>query len=314
MNAVFLERNRLIEEGRIHPILIFRWGYKADARRTGMSRRYNFPSYRGESPLFIYGVLLFKLIGIFAGYYFLGFWGAPLGWFVGSIIDRVRAYGSGAANPMGNAIRRAVFLETIFISMGKLAKADGRVSENEIEHVELFMQKLGMTDAHRVQAIAWFKQGAAPDFDIEPVYKRFISLCGHTKNLKEMLLVSLIVMALADGEFHPEEEALLMQLAGRLGYGPEAFKHLMEMVLNQTHFGGGQADPAKALEDAYKALGVTKDNTDAEIKRAYRKLMSQYHPDKLMGQGMPEDMIAMATEQAKEIQLAYDLIKKSRNI
>jgi DnaJ like chaperone protein len=69
-----------------------------------------------------------------------------------------------------------------------------------------------------------------------------------------------------------------------------------------------------ALDDAYKALGVSKDSSDAEIKRAYRKLMSQYHPDKLIGQGMPEDMIAMATEQAKDIQLAYDLIKKQRNL
>ena len=61
-------------------------------------------------------------------------------------------------------------------------------------------------------------------------------------------------------------------------------------------------------------MGVTKDSSDQEIKRAYRKLIGQYHPDKLMGQGVPEDMIAMATEQAKEIQLAYDLIKKNRNI
>jgi DnaJ like chaperone protein len=99
-----------------------------------------------------------------------------------------------------------------------------------------------------------------------------------------------------------------------LGYGPEAFKHLLHMVQNQSHFGGQAVDSAAALEDAYKALGVSKDNTDAEIKRAYRKLMSQYHPDKLMGQGVPQDMIAMATEQAKEIQVAYDLIKKHRNL
>jgi len=268
-----------------------------------------------EAPPFLFlEYSLFKIICIIAGYYFLGFWGALLGWFVGAYIDRVRAYGSGALNPMRNEIRQAVFLETVFVTMGKLAKADGRVSEAEVEHAELFMKKLGMTDAHRAQAITWFKQGATPDFDIEPVYQRFISICGHTRNLKEMLLVSLIVMALADGEFHPEEEALLTHLAGRLGYGPEAFKRLMDMVLNQTHFAGGQPDPAKALEDAYKALGVSKDSTDAEVKRAWRKLMSQYHPDKLMGQGMPEDMIVMATEQAKEIQLAYDLIKKSRGM
>jgi len=257
---------------------------------------------------------LFKLIGVIAGYYFFGFIGAFLGLLAGAFIDRVRVYGSGGMNPLQNALRQAVFLETVFISMGKLAKADGRVSEEEIAHVEQFMQKLNMTAQHREQAIKLFRQGADPAFDIYPVCQRFMSFCGHTKNLKEVLLAYLIVMALADGQLHPAEEALLTEIAGYLGYGPVAFKQMMDMVLNQSHFAGGQASAAAALDDAYKALGVTKDSSDAEIKRAYRKLMSQYHPDKLIGQGVPEDMIAMATEQAKEIQLAHDLIKKSRNI
>ena len=255
---------------------------------------------------------MFKIIGFIAGYYFFGFFGALLGLFVGSVIDRTRVYGSGGMNPLQNALRQAVFLETVFIAMGKLAKADGRVSQDEIAHVEQFMQKLGMTAQHREQAIKLFKQGADPAFDIYPALQRFTSVCGSTRNLKEVLLTYLIVMALADGHFHPSEEALLTGIAGQLGYGPEEFKRMIEMVLNQTHFTGGTATTGAALDDAYKALGVTKDSTDAEIKRAYRKLMSQYHPDKLMGQGVPEDMIAMATEQAKEIQLAYDLIKKSR--
>ena len=257
---------------------------------------------------------MFKLIGVIAGYLLFGFFGALLGLLVGLMVDRMRAYGSGGMNPLQNALRQAVFLEAVFISMGKLAKADGHVSQEEVAHVEQFMQKLGMTPAHRQQAIALFKRGADPEFDIEPTCKRFMAICGHTKNLKEMLLVYLIVMALADGHFHPAEEALLTGIAGHLGYDQAAFKRLMDMVLNQSHFAGGQVTTAAALDDAYKALGVSKDSTDAEIKRAYRKLMSQYHPDKLIGQGMPEDMVAMATEQAKEIQLAHDLIKKSRNI
>jgi DnaJ like chaperone protein len=89
---------------------------------------------------------------------------------------------------------------------------------------------------------------------------------------------------------------------------------MLEMVLNQAHFATGQPQSSTALADAYKALGVAESNTDQEIKRAYRKLMSQYHPDKLMGQGLPEDMIAVATETAKEIQVAYDLIKERRGI
>jgi DnaJ like chaperone protein len=260
------------------------------------------------------GVVLFKLIGVIAGYYFFGLFGVLLGLFVGSFIDRMRAYGSGGMNPLQNVLRQAVFLETVFISMGKLAKADGHVSQDEIDHVEQFMQKLNMTAEHRVRAIALFKQGADPAFDIVLTYTRFMAVCGHTKHLKQVLLVYLIVMALADGHFHPAEEALLAEIAARLGFDQAAFKHMVDMVLNQSHFAGGQANTASALDDAYKALGVTKESSDAEIKRAYRKLMSQYHPDKLMGQGVPEDMIAMATEQAKEIQLAHDLIKKTRNI
>jgi len=267
-----------------------------------------------ESFHFHSGVVLFKLIGFIAGYYFFGFFGALIGLFIGSFIDRMMAYGAGAINPLQNALRQTVFLETVFISMGKLAKADGHVSQHEIDHVEQFMQRLGMTAEHRQQAIALFKQGADPAFDTAPTYHRFMSVCGHTRHLKQVLLIYLIVMALADGHSHPDEEALLAGIASRLGYDQAEFRQMLDMVLNQSHFAGGQATTATALDDAYKALGVSKDSSDAEIKRAYRKLMSQYHPDKLIGQGLPEDMIAMATEQAKEIQLAHDLIKKHRNI
>ena len=257
---------------------------------------------------------MFKLIGFIAGYYFFGILGALFGLFVGSLIDRMRAYGSGGMNPLQNALRQTVFVETMFNSMGKLAKADGRVSEDEIAHVEVLIQKFGMTAEHRIQAIALFKRGTDPAFDIESTCARFMSVCGQTKHLRQVLLVYLIVMALADGHIHPAEEAVLVDIAARLGYDQATFRHLMDMVLNQSHFDGGKPSTAAALDDAYKALGVTKDNTDQEIKRAYRKLISQYHPDKLIGQGLPEDMIAMATEQAKEIQLAHDLIKQSRNI
>ncbi|MGA9666475.1 MAG: co-chaperone DjlA, partial [Gallionella sp.] len=81
---------------------------------------------------------MFKFIGFIAGYYFFGFFGALLGLIIGSFIDRTMAYGAGAINPLQNALRQTVFLETVFISMGKLAKADGHVSQDEIDHVEQF--------------------------------------------------------------------------------------------------------------------------------------------------------------------------------
>lgn len=258
---------------------------------------------------------MFKFILAVIGYYFWGIFAAILGYFIGGSIDRARALGLGAVNPLGNAQRQAVFLETTFVLMGKLAKADGRISQEEIDHVEDLMQKMGMTAMHRQQAIAQFKRGSAPDFDIEETLQQFMSTCGHTLHLKQVLMMYLIVMATADGLVDDAEHAFLSTVAIRLGYQEHEFRQMLEMVLNQSHFrqGSGQATSSTALADAYKALGVSETDSDATIKRAYRKLMSQYHPDKLMGQGVPEDMLAVATEQAKEIQIAYDLIKKHRD-
>ena len=255
---------------------------------------------------------MLKIIGALIGYYFFGIFGAIVGYFLGSIVARYSAYGIGGVNPLSSAHRQTVFLATVFTLMGKIAKADGHISQDEIAHVEEFIQKLGMSAEHRQQAIVLFKQGAAPGFEYEPNLMEFMAVCGHTHSLRQMLLVYLIVMALADGRIDSAEERLLVDIARHLGYDQAAFKHMLDMVLNQSHFAGGQAISATALDDAYKALGVSKESSDQEVKRAYRKLMSQYHPDKLMGQGVPEDMIAVATEQAQEVQVAYDLITKSR--
>jgi DnaJ like chaperone protein len=255
---------------------------------------------------------VFKLVCALLGFYFFGFFGSLIGYFLGGIVDRSRAYGIGGINPLSSGHRQKVFLETVFILQGKLAKADGHISKKEIAHVEQLFQKLGMSAEHKQNAINLFKQGSVQNFDIDPTLREFMAVCGNTHHLRQMLLVYLIVMALSDGSIVSSEERLLISIAHHLGYDEAAFRHMLDMVLNQSHFAGGQATSATALEDAYKALGVSKDNTDQEIKHAYRKLMSQYHPDKLMGQGLPEDMIAVATEQAKEVQVAYDLITKSR--
>lgn len=258
---------------------------------------------------------MFKLVGIVIGYWLLGFFGAIIGFFVGGAIDRNIAYGSGAINPLGTAKRQAVFIETLFILKGRLAKADGHISPAEIAHTEQVIQQMGLTAAHRKIAIELFKKGSSPEFDIGPQLQRFTAACGNTHNLKQMLLVYLIVLALSDGRIDADEESLLLEIARHLGYDENAFRQLLQMVLGQASFsgaGGGPSAAPSALADAYKALGISKESTDQEVKRAYRKLMSQYHPDKLMGQGLPEDMIAVATKQAQEVQLAYDLITKSR--
>ena len=74
---------------------------------------------------------------------------------------------------------------------------------------------------------------------------------------------------------------------------------------------GASANDSLTLSQAYKILGVSKNSSEAEIKKAYRRLMSQHHPDKLVSKGLPDEMIQLATEKTQEIRKAYDLIKKS---
>lgn len=244
----------------------------------------------------------------------LGFFSIFFAWLFGSGLDRFFAFGLSGINPLSKLKRQAVFMETVFLLKGNLAKADGRICENEINHVEAFMTQLGMTAEHRKQSISLFKEGSAEDFTMESTLDKFLATCGHTHHLKQLLLVCLISMALADGVLDKEEDALLKAIADKLGFSEADYKNLIEMIKNQEKFSGNNsASKAQDLDSAYHALNIKPNSTDQEIKRAYRKLISQYHPDKLMGQGVPEDMIKVATEKAQEIQAAYDLIKDSKS-
>jgi DnaJ like chaperone protein len=232
--------------------------------------------------------------------------------FAASVFERFTNLGSGAVNPLGSGKRKSVFLETVFLLMGSLAKADGRVSVEEVEHAEHIFSQLSLSPPHRQQAIDLFKQGAEDDYDLNATLDKFMNVCGSTRSLRQALLAYLITLAFADGEFHEKEKKLLEQIAARLNFDQAAFQQLLDMIQNQSHFADGKVPTQNALESAYKALGVSESVSNQDLKKAYRRLMSQNHPDKLMGQGMPEDMIKVATERAKEIQKAYELIKEHR--
>ncbi|MGI9287976.1 MAG: co-chaperone DjlA [Pseudomonadales bacterium] len=263
------------------------------------------------------GKFLGLMIGLVAG----GLFGAVLGFFIGMFIDRSVAIG--AVNLGGSANREAVqqrYFTTTFSIMGHLAKADGRVSEEEIQLAENLMQRMGLTAEHRQEAIRLFKRGSESEFDLAAELTLFRAQCGRRATLIHMLLVTLISVAFADGELHPAEKSVLQQVAASLGIQQHHFEQILGMVAAQQGFsqraGGGsyapQPAPADLLEEAYRALGANPSASDKEVKRAYRKLMSKHHPDKLIAQGLPDDMIALATEKAQEIQQAYDLIEKHR--
>lgn len=260
-----------------------------------------------------------KIIGFFIGLALLNPFTAILGAILGHyFIDRPRRYAPKIPPEQLHVIQNN-FFTSVFLLSGYLAKSDGRVSETEVQLTESLMAKMGLNADHRREAISLFKQGAATEFNVDSTLDEFKRICGASGNLMNMLLVNLVNLAMADGVLDEQEAQVLRLVADRLGFSRFAFEQLLRMLNAQNAFrgqqhGGYQPPPrADEIAIAYEALGVDKTATDAEIKKAYRKLMSEYHPDKLIGQGMPEDMIKAATERSQEIQAAYNLIKKSRN-
>lgn len=261
------------------------------------------------------GKVIGGLIGFFTGGPIL----AAIGIFFGHLFDRGYARTQAPVSQEELHNIQHTFFNTLFLLLGYLAKADGRISETEVKLTETFMDKMGLTVEHKREAIRLFKLGADSAFDPEIALQNFRRDCFRSPSLTQMLLVHMVNLALADGVLDDTEATILRYVAERLGFSRFAFEQILRMIQAQNTFAGGESFEsgrpragANQIELAYQALGVSSAASDGEIKKAYRKLMSEYHPDKLIGQGMPEDMIKAATERSQEIQMAYEVIKKSR--
>ena len=255
-----------------------------------------------------------KIIGGVLGFLFLhNIYGLAIGAVLGHfLIDSRRQTPSISREELAQI--QNIFFNTVFSSLGYVAKADGHISEIEIKLTEAYMEKMGLTADHKREAIRLFKLGASPDFNFQEQLNTFMQVAQRSPNLRQMLLVYLVNLAMADGVLDEHEVRILREVAEKLGFSRNAFEQLLHMIGAQNSFAENQQARTNDLDLAYQALGVTKDASDADIKKAYRKLMSQYHPDKLIGQGLPDDMVKAATERSQEIQAAYDLIKKSRSL
>ena len=116
---------------------------------------------------------------------------------------------------------------------------------------------------------------------------------------------------------HPAERQVLLHVCDRLGVSRGEFEHLDSMVqAARRYYGAGPGAAAPSREDqlaqAYKVLDITPDASDAEVKRAYRRLINQHHPDKLVAKGLPEEMMKLAEQRTREIRQAYERIREAR--
>jgi len=247
--------------------------------------------------------------------------GGPLGAILGAALGRNvdQSLGGNRRERLGAGEQervQAAFFTATFSIMGHLAKVDGHVTRDEIALAEQVMSRMQLGADQRKAAINLFNEGKREGFPLEEVLEQFRVECHRRVSLVQMFLEIMISTALADGRLDLQEERLLYHIGDRLGFPRPWFERLVAMVQGQQHFtdGASKAPPADLLKDAYNVLGIDRNVTDAEVKTAYRRLMNQHHPDKLVAKGLPEEMMKLATEKTQEIKKAYELIKGKRGM
>ncbi len=256
-----------------------------------------------------------KILGGAFGMMIGGPIGALLGVVLGHNLDKGAA-GTSADQGFGKQERiQTLFYATTFSVMGHVCKADGLVSEDEIELAQQVMQRMDMDAEQRKTAIRLFNEGKKASFPLQEVMLQFRRETGFRPNLVRMFVEIQIMAAYADGVLHKEERRILLNICQVVGISNHEFDHLCKMI-GGMHSYSAQGQDAKGLtvKQAFAVLDLPETASNDEIKRAYRRLMSQHHPDKLVAKGLPEEMMKVAADRTHEIKQAYELIKEKKGL
>ena len=253
-----------------------------------------------------------KVLGGALGYMIGGPLGAMLGVaFAGNFSKRKSNFGGFAKDyHTGDQQRvQAAFFSSVFSVMGYIAKVDGKVSKSEILLAQQVMQHMQLPEDMQKAAQELFNQGKHKDFNLDEVLEQFRTESHRRTHLIRMFLEIQIQAAYADGVFDDKEHGALKYIAQKLHFPI----HDLESLIQQFSATSNNTNKL-TVNDAYVILGADKSLTDKELKRAYRRLLAQHHPDKLVSKGLPEEMKKTANEKTQEIISAYELIKKHRGI
>jgi DnaJ like chaperone protein len=203
---------------------------------------------------------------------------------------------------------RRLFFETTFEVMGHVAKADGRVSEHEVEVARRIMRAMRLTDDQVQAAIEHFTRGKRASYPLED---RLAELDASGALARTFVQIQLQA-ALGAGAVGREKRQALGRVASALGVGSAELEQLEAIVRGLAGNGAAQQTSAQSLEAAYRVLGVSAQASDEEVKTAYRRLMNQHHPDKLVARGLPQSMVGVAEQKTREVRAAYERIKAQR--
>lgn len=233
--------------------------------------------------------------------------GGPLGALLGVAVSH--ALGSsatqtapGGARSTSPEVMQVAFTVAVIALAAKLAKADGRVTSDEVAT----LKRIFPIPAHAESQVgAIFKAARQDSKGFEPYAHQVATLLGNNKPVLEDLLGALLMIALADGVYHPTERKYIAEIGRIFGLDAEDVRRIESTFIVQD---------TTADIDPYEIIGIEATASDAEVRSAYRRLIRENHPDKLMSQGLPKEFIEVANRKAAEINTAYDRIKAERNL
>ncbi|MBB1275988.1 co-chaperone DjlA [Pseudoalteromonas sp. SR43-3] len=284
-----------------------------------------------------------KILGFCFGFMFGKIFGAILGLYLGHLFDKSLKNNFDKAGGFSSLFsgddvheRQALFFSSCFAVMGHIAKSNGRVSEIHIKAANLFMDEMGLKGEERREAQHAFQSGKEGDFSLKETVHDFKERFAKRNDLIQLFLEIQIQMAFSDGVLAEQEKQLLAEVSKQLGISKTHFAFVLKRYQAEFNFrkqqqGFNQQQQSQGQSSSYREgsghhvppnnnmnraqalalLGLNSDATQRDIKVAYRKLMSQHHPDKLVSQGLPKHMMELAVKKSQDIQAAYEYLKKS---
>jgi DnaJ like chaperone protein len=252
------------------------------------------------------------VIGGVTGFALGGPLGAILGMIAGHAVDRSQGqaaerlvhwgqdYHAQDHYAMDREQRQVAFSVAVIVLGAKLAKVDGTVTRAEVNAFkEIFhIPAEAVADVGRI-----FNEARHEATGFEPYARQIADMFVHEPRVLEELLGGLFHVAKADGAVSRAEKAFIRAVARIFGFDERTFNRILA-----SHIGGtGDMDP-------YAVLGLGRTAGDADIKKTYRRLIRENHPDVLIAQGMPPEFVAVANEKMAAINAAYDCIEKERGL
>jgi DnaJ like chaperone protein len=263
-----------------------------------------------------------KVAGGLLGGLVLGPIGAALGVLLGHQFDEQSAGPDELSTAEDLELVGAQFFRATFHLMGCLAKADGRVSEQEIAAAREVMTELRLNGAQVQEAIACFSAGKQPDFDFGSELATVSGICRGRPDLARVFLEIQMRAALGGNNLQGPARPLAGRIAAALGISMLEFAHI-EAVLriqrgafrgDRAHGGPGAAVRQRSLDEAYRVLETSAAASDEEVAKAYRRQLQRHHPDKLKANGLPESMVAHAKQRTQQIIEAWELVREHRGM